>query len=373
MKKGLLLFLVTFSLVTVQAQSEKRSLKPGFNAIEADESLLLFDAFMNRMPVEKYADSMGLSDFQLMYRSKSMGFDNLYDVWLHRDSIVVLMLRGTTQDSKSLLADFYCAMVPAIGEVKLNDSTKFNYKISADDRATVHAGFLAGFAFIANDFRATLDSLYKTGYRQFMVAGQSQGGALVYYTSAWLHYLSADGIYPGLIVKSYAAASPKMANSYFVYDYDHWTRSEWSFSITNSFDPIPEMPLTTQQLIPDINKENPLLAAKLGLKSEPFLKRMALKFAYNQMERKATKSSKSYQKYLGKYVGKFIGNMLPELELPEHVNTTYFLRPGVPISLVPTAEYFDYFNAKKIDYYNHSIEAYRYLLRMQYKELPAMN
>lgn len=373
MKNKLLLFFVLVLVFSVHSQNEKRSLKPAFNALEADETLVLFDAFMNRIPVKKYADSVGLSDYKLLYRSKSMGLDNLYDVWLHKDSIVVLSLRGTTHDSKSLLADFYCAMVPGKGTIQLNDSTKFDYKIAADDRATVHAGFLAGFAFIANDFQPLLDSLYKSGFRQFMIGGQSQGGALVYYASAWLYYLSADGVYPDLILKSYAAASPKMANSYFVYDYDHWSRSEWSFSITNSFDPIPEMPLTTQQLIQDINASNPLVAAKSGLKSAPLLKRMVLKSAYNKMERKATKSSKSYQKYLGKYVGKFIGNKLPQLKMPEHVNTTYFMRPGVPVSLVPNDAYFNYFNAKKIEAYNHSIEAYRYLLRLQYSELPELN
>lgn len=324
---------------------------------------------MNKVPVEKFADSAALKEYRFSYRSPSIGLDNLWDLWIRSDSAVVLMLRGTTKDPKSLLADFYCAMIPAKGSIRLSEKEAFDYKIAEHEQAAVHAGFLAGFAYIANDARPKIDSLYKAGYRNYIVAGHSQGGALVYYASAWLYYLEKDALYPGIKVKAYATASPKTGNMYFVYDYDHIMRSEWAFSVTNSKDPVPEMPFTTQQLIPDMNQPNPLIAAKQGLKKQPLFKRMFLTSAYNKMDKKAVKSSKAYQKYLGKFVGKFVSDMVPGIQLPAPVNTTYFLRPGVPISFVPEETYFEYFKERNNDYYHHGIEPYRFLLRQQYDGL----
>lgn len=368
MKNNLFLPILFISITSSFAQLPYK-FSSGFNPRECDEILLLNDAFMNRVPVEKFADSVSLTEYRFIYRSPSVGLDNLWDLWVRSDSTIVMMLRGTTSDPKSLLADFYCAMIPAKGRVALSETESFDYKIAEHDRAAVHAGFLAGFAYVAYDAQPKIDSLYKAGYRNFLVGGHSQGGALVYYASAWLYYLEKDGVYPNIKVKAYATASPKMGNMYFVYDYDHIMRSEWAFSVTNSKDPVPEMPFTAQQLIPDMNEPNPLVAAKKGLKKQPLFKRMFLTNAYNKMDKKAVKSSKAYQKYLGKFVGKFVGDMVPGLKLPEPVNTTYFLRPGVPISLVPKEAYFEFFKESGNDYYHHGIESYRFLLRKQYEEL----
>ncbi|NGF74831.1 lipase family protein [Fluviicola sp. SGL-29] len=342
---------------------------PGFIPQECDEILQLNDAFMNKVPVERFADSAGLTDYRFVYRSPAMGLDNLWDLWVRSDSTVVLMLRGTTGDPKSLLADFYCAMMPATGTVKLSETQSFQYKIAEHEQAAVHAGFLTGFAYIANDAQQKIDSLYKAGYHNYLVGGHSQGGSLVYYVSAWLYYLKKDGVYPDMQVKAYATAPPKMGNMYFVYNYDHIMRSEWAFSVTNSKDPVPEMPFTTQQLAPDMNEPNPLVDARQGLKKQPLIKRMFLSSAYNKMNKKAIKSAKSYQKYLGRYVGKFINGMVPGLQLPDPVNSAYFLRPGVPISFVPEQNYFDFYKDNKSPYYHHGIEPYRFLLRQQYEGL----
>lgn len=370
--KNKLLPMIFLFLTQITSAQLPYQFAPGFIPRECDEMLLLNDAFMNRVPVEKFADSVSLSEYRFIYRSPSMGLDNLWDLWIRSDSTVVLMLRGTTGDPKSLLADFYCAMIPAKGKVILSETESFDYKVAAHEQAAVHAGFLAGFAYIANDARPKIDSLYRSGYRNYLVAGHSQGGALVYYASAWLYYLEKDGVYPGIRVKAYATASPKMGNMYFVYDYDHIMRAEWAFSVTNSKDPVPEMPFTTQQLVPDMNEPNPLVEAKKGLKKLPLIKRMFLTSAYNKMNKKAIKSAKSYQKYLGKYVGGFINGMVPALQLPAPVNSTYFLRPGVPVSFVPDDNYFEFFKVNDGKYYHHGIQPYRFLLRQQYEGLESL-
>jgi hypothetical protein len=142
--------------------------------------------------------------------------------------------------------------------------------------------------------------------------------------SAWLMQFRKDKVYPGIQVKTYASAAPKMGNIYFVYDYDNAMHGEWSYSIVNTADPIPEMPLTTQQLEIDMNTPNPLINLAKRFDDLPFFKRIVLKHAYNSMRKKARKSSEAYQKYLGGYAGKIIKGMQPGIELPEPVKTTYF-------------------------------------------------
>lgn len=86
------------------------------------------------------------------------------------------------------------------------------------------------------------------------------------------------------------------------------------------------------------------------------------------MKNSAQKSSEAYQKYLGKYVGDFIHKSLPELQLPNPVKTTYFVRPGVPIVLSANEAYKEKFKNAAL-YFDHGIDPYRYLLRQYYQGL----
>jgi len=261
-------------------------------------------------------------------------------------------------------------MIPAKGTIKLDKGNAFEYQLANDPRAAVHAGFLIGFVYLANEIQPKIDELVFKGYRKFIIGGHSQGGALTYYFSAWLMQLQKNGVYKDIQVKTYASAPPKMGNMYFAYDYDNANLSLWSFSIVNTADPIPEMPFTTQQIDIDMNEPNPILNLVKRFDDLPLVKRVFLKSAFNKMSKRARKSSEAYQKYLGKHVGDFIHNSLPEMELPELVPTTYFVRPGVPIVLSANDIYWEYCKDKP-KYFHHGIDPYRFLLRQYYEELPS--
>ncbi len=323
-------------------------------------------AFLDTTPGNRFEGFVPHHRFS--YRSANIGLDNAWDLWLRDDSTVVIALRGTTADAKSILADFFCAMSPAQGKLMLLPGDTLAYKLAEYDKAAVHTGFLLGFGFLARDIRPRVDSLYALGYRQYVVTGHSQGGALCYYVSAWLYYLEKNGTYPDLLVKTYASAAPKVGNMYFAYDYDHIARAEWAFSVVNTADPVPEIPLTTQQVDVDMNEPNPILGLMKRFDDLPFFKRLVLKRAFNRMRKGAAKSSAAYQRYLGGYTGKFILDLVPGLALPDTVNTTYFVRPGVPITLMVNEAYFTHFEelAKQGPYYHHNPITYRYLLRQYY-------
>lgn len=173
---------------------------------------------------------------------------------------------------------------------------------------------------------------------------------------------------PGIKVKSYASAPPKMGNMYFVYDFDNANSSLWSYSVVNTADPVPEMPFTTQQVDVDMNEPNPILNLVKRFDDLPLLKRVVFKGTFRKMQNRARKSSEAYQKYLGKYVGGFLHASLPELKLPDPVKTTYFLRPGVPITLSVNTAYWKKFEGAP-NYFHHGIDSYRFLLRQYYSDV----
>jgi len=352
-------------------QENGRGLQPVFNAKECDELLQLNLAFLDTSKTNAFKDF--LAGYRFIYRSPTLGLDNMWDLWMREDSVVVISIRGTTADPKSILADFYCAMLPSNGEVVLPVKDTVRYLLASDNRAAVQAGFLVGFAYMSNDIRPKLDSLYRLGYHQYLVTGHSQGGSLCYYVSSWLHHLKAQAVYPMLTVKTYASAPTKMCNMYFAYDYDNLTRSKWTYNIINAADPIPEVPFTTQQIETDINQPNPFMSLYKKLNDLPWLKRIFLKHAFNKMRRGAEKSSKAYQKYLGGYSEKILKQMLPGLELPKTLNTTYFFRPGVSIVLSTNDRYYQRFDHDNDGpYYHHGIVPYRFLLREYYDGLPPL-
>ncbi|WP_222165478.1 lipase family protein [Edaphocola aurantiacus] len=353
-----------------QLTAPEFNLRPGFDPLECEDILHLNFAFLDTVLSHKFEGF--LEGYHIYYRSPSVGLDNAADMWLRDDSTVVIMLRGTTAKMESILEDFYCAMVPAQGSVSLSKHKSFAYQLASDPRAAVHAGFLIGFVYLADQIQPKIHDLYTKGYRKFIVGGHSQGGALCYYVSAWLMQERNKGILRDIIVKTYASAPPKMGNMYFAYDYDNANLSQWSFSIVNTEDPVPEMPLTTQQVDIDINEPNPLLNLMQRIDEMSLLKRFYInrKVNFKKMKKQARKSSEAYQKYLGRSLGSIIQKTLPEMVLPASVPTTYFVRPGVPITLAATDEYRAYCkNAPK--YFHHGIDPYRFLLRQYYKGLPA--
>jgi len=369
--KTIILFFTCFWLFgfTLVAQTSSVRLAPGFDPQECDDMLRLNFAFLDTTPGNRFKNF--LPNHRFVYRSENIGLDNAWDLWIRGDSTVVLVLRGTTADPKSILADFLCSMSPAQGTLILPFGDTIAYQMAADKKAAVHTGFLVGFGFVAHDMTPKIDSLYSGGYRDFIITGHSQGGSLCYYVSAWLYYLDKKGTYPNLRIKTYASAPPKVGNMYFAYDYDNATRAQWAFSIVNTADPVPEMPFTTQQVDLDMNEPNPILNLMKRFDNLPFFKRLVLKRAFNRMRKGAKKSSDAYQKYLGGYTAKFLQNTVPGLAIPPTVNTSYFVRPGVPITLTANDAYYNYFQdlAKEGPYYHHNPKAYRYLLRQYYSGL----
>lgn len=131
-------------------------------------------------------------------------------------------------------------MVPAKGTLKISKDFVFDYHLSDDSRATVHTGWLIATAFLSRDMLPKIDSLYKTGHKEFYIMGHSQGGAIAYLLTSLLLKMQKNGQLPNDIqFKTYCSAAPKPGNLYFAYDYENMVKTGWALTVTNEADWVP--------------------------------------------------------------------------------------------------------------------------------------
>lgn len=305
------------------------------------------------------------TDYERIYRSPELGLKNRWDFWLSRDKrIMVVSLRGTINDPVSWLENFYSAMVPAKGEIQLNDSTTFTYTFSKNPKATVHAGWTVGIAYLAPDILAQLKEQYKKGTKQLIVMGHSQGGALAFLLTSYLRYQIEEKRLPAdLLIKTYCSAAPKPGNLFYAYDYDFITRGGWAFNVVNAVDWVPETPFSLQTL-EDFNQLNPFGSIDQVLnKQKPFYVRWYLKRAFNKLDKSSKKARKNFEKYLGKTLFKQIHKTLPQSKEPVYAETMNYMRAGVPIVLQPDSAYYKlYPDTGKNVFVHHALKAYATLL-----------
>lgn len=349
--------LLLFFAVTTHAQK----LKPGFDK-EEYRQLMYVSARTTASP-NYYKQFPEPSHFKMLYQSKPMGLDNLWDLWKDEDNIAVISIRGTTSNGLSWLENFYAAMVPANGELKVEDDYTFKYQLATNPRATVHVGWLLGLAFLSRDMMPKIDSLYKTGVKDFYVTGHSQGGALAYLLTAHLYHLQKQNLLPADIkLKTYCSAAPKPGNLYFAYDYEALTQNGWAYNVVNSADWVPETPFSIQTLN-DFNTTNPFVNAKNVIKKMGFPKNLIMKLVYNKMDRKTRKAMKYYCKNLGKRVGKMLQKSLPGFEPPQYAENMNYVRTGCFIVLLADDAYYEQFpDSKENAFAHHLHKNYLYLL-----------
>lgn len=337
-------------------------LSPYFNKVEYRELLLIsFRTTTNEKYYKKYPAPR---NYQLVYQSKVVGMDNLWQLWLNRSkTIAVVSIRGTTIKPESSLANFYAAMVPATGDLHLSKTDTFQYYLADNPKAAVHVGWLISMAYLSRDIVPKIDSLYKTGVKEFLLMGHSQGGAINYLLTAYLYGLQHKGVIPKDIrFKTYCSAAPKPGNLYFAYYYEKLTQNGWGYNVVNAADWVPETPISIQTLN-DINSPNPFENAKEGFKNLKFPRNVVAKHIYNQLDKPTKKAQRKYEKYLGQMTSKFIRKKLTGFIPPEeYVHSSYYVRTGTTIVLYPGKDYFDFFAKDKDSFFlHHGLEYYLYL------------
>ncbi|NDC79343.1 MAG: hypothetical protein EBZ67_15970, partial [Chitinophagia bacterium] len=271
----------------------------GFCQFDAKEYLDLVDVSRSTHARDTASPSRrGLSrTYTRLYRSPERGLLNRWELWMRDDGTAVISLRGTVQQQASWLENFFAAMLPASGRLRVDDTTEFEYRLSADPAAAVHAGWTLGLAHLAPDIVPRLDSLCRqAGTRKVLIFGHSQGGALACLLTSYLHYRRVAGLLPAdLVMKTYASASPKPGNTYYAYDYEHITAEGRGFTVVNTADWVPETPGSVQTF-GDLRPDSPLGDAETLLGRQPWPVRPVLRSVYRSLRRAPERTLDRFQR-----------------------------------------------------------------------------
>lgn len=353
-------FLVLVGLSTSIAFAQGR-LKAGFDKEELIEIIKISSWQLDSMYNPKFPKP---KRFELAYRSKYMGLNNRWDLWLSNDSIAVISIRQSTKKQSNLFENAYAAMVHAQGELKISNDFTFKYALTKDTNAAVHTGWLIGTAFLAQDIIPKIKAQYQLGIRDFIIAGHSLGGAVATLMTAHLRSLQKSGQLPSDIqLKTYCSAAPKVGNLRFAYAYEKLTAGGWGFNVINPADWTPEAPFTIQAFN-DLNAINPIVYAQNNKKNMKFKEQFIFNFLTKKLSKPTKKAQRKYQRLLGKTISKYVRNYLPEFEPPVYFPSMHYVRTGQQIILNADEKYFSIFkNNPKNMWTHHSFEAYLYLAR----------
>ncbi|SEI41753.1 Lipase (class 3) [Dyadobacter sp. SG02] len=358
---------VVFMLGVLAAQSvfsQAVKLKPGFDKDEYKELMYihssLYDTSMTRRGTFRIPRP---TKFDSVYSSPVMGLDNRWGLWKNKSSIGVINLRGTTMNAVGWLENFYAAMVPARGELQITKDYTFKYHLADNPKAAVHIGWLLGTAYLARDILPKIDSLYKTGVKDFLIMGHSQGGALGYLLTAHLYSLQKQGALPKDIrFKTYASAAPKVGNTYFAYEYEHLVDGGWGYNVINSADWVPEVPFSVQTLA-DFNNTNPFKNIDGIIRKQKLIARIGMRHAYKGLRKPSEKAQRNYEKYLGQYAGKIVSKNLPEYQSPAFYKSSNYVRTGPTVVLLATDGYYKQFeDSDKNVFIHHGLQPYLHLI-----------
>jgi len=339
MKKTI--YLTAFLSILIFGSTYAQVLKPGFNKAECIEMLRISSRFGQGNYVKNFPEPV---HYKMDYRSPITGLDNCWDLWVGKpndawSSTAVISLRGTTQNTVSWLANFYAAMIPATGELQISKTDTFKYQLSSNPKAAVHTGWMISLAFMSKGILHKIDSCYKQGIKEIIITGHSQGGAIAYLLTAYLYNLQKQNQLPADIrLKTYCTAAPKPGNLFFAYEYEATTRN-WAYNMVNSADWVPETPMSVQ-ILNDFNATNPFTNVKATISKMPFPKNLAMRYAFNRLDKPTRRAQRNYQKYLGTFTSKMVKEQIPGYMPPKYFESSNYVRTGNMVVLLVDEDYY---------------------------------
>lgn len=349
-------------MFTCFLSSQAQKLKPGFDKEEYIELLKIIQKQHVEIALWPGDTLIPKPQSAFAYRSPAIGIANMWDLWIRKDKVGILSVRGTVNDPVSWLSNLYAAMVPAKGTLKLAGDFQFDYHLADDPKANVHVGWLISTAYIARDMAPKIDSCYKAGMKEFLIVGHSQGGAICFLLTSHLERLKTEGRLPKDIrFKTYCSAAPKPGNLYYAYAFENLTRDGWGFNVVNTADWVPEVPFSIQTKH-DFNTTNFFVLADPMIKKQKLAGRVIAKHVYRKLTKPGLKAQQKYELYLGRMASKSVKKILPEFEAPKYAECNNYVRTGHTIPLFAKEDYYAKYPDSKTDIWVHHFAApYLYL------------
>jgi len=227
------------------ASSTFAQLSEGFDPREAKSLIALCNSYTF---IELYSSDSSIipEGYQKVFTSEEMSMDNIFQVY-EGDNIGVINFRGSTKETISWVENFYSAMIPAKGIIKI-DSIDVPYKFATDTNAAVHAGYALTVVILAPVIIEQINKLNAKGIYNILLIGHSQGGALAQLSCAYLENLTDKKQFANNVYKTYAFANPMCGNKEFADEYNiRYSDRNMNYSIINPEDLVPKLPLNYQE------------------------------------------------------------------------------------------------------------------------------
>lgn len=356
------LSLIIFAIITLvhALHAQQRMLKAGFDKQEYIKCLRMASNFKENTLDTAYLITPPTT-FDKKYSSANIGFDNGWELWTSADSVVAISIRGSITTELSWMSNFNAGSIATKGTANIGEPTEYN--ICNDNNATVHAGWCYGMLYLAKEILPKLDSCYKQGYRNYIITGHSQGGAIAFLLTSHLYYLQSQNVIPNDITfKTYCSAAPKPGNMAFAYHFDYITRGGWAFNVVNAADWVPETPLSVQT-IDDFAPTNPFTHVDELIGQLTFPQNAKVRFLFHQLDQPTRKSERHLRKYLGETLGKMVQEKRPGYVQPTYRHCANYMRAGTPIVLMPDENYYKIYPRAydKDPFIHHIFRAYLFL------------
>lgn len=355
-----LLIIIGF-LIIVSNSSNAQNLKNGFDKNEYADLISLLS---KNDEDEKATLFTFPKNYDLVYTSPTMGFDNLWDLWLKGENTAVVGVRGSTNSTLSWLCNFYAAMSPAKGVYTLSNGKIVNYKLAENPKAAIHSGWLIASLHLADDMVPKLNDIASDGITNIYLAGHSQGGAISYLLLAHFLNLQKEGkLNANIQFKTYASAAPKPGNLFFAYEFESKTQNGSFFNVINALDWIPELSFTVQT-IDDLSNNNPLTTIDQKIKDLSFIKKFFIKHYVNRVVKPTNQSRDNLNDLFVNQVFKIIKKQFPEINEPTYVKSMNYVRTGNHHILIPNKDYLKiYPEDSENAFQHHMFSAYRLLTK----------
>lgn len=301
---------------------------PGFDAKEARDFIQICNSFTY---LELEGSDVGIipKEYNRIYTSPAFGMDNMFQVYVHQSGTkAVLNFRGSTDKKSSWLENMYSSLVPAKDTI-FKEDTVFTYTCAENPDAAIHAGYILGLSYCADDILKQIHFLNKQGIYTIYITGHSQGGALAQMTRAWLSFLPDSRLNPGNSFKVYAFANPMIGNSVFAEEYEQrFAGPGYSFLIHNPDDIVPKMPVSYNDSTFWKSNFQTILFDRENFSFKESMKEGLLTMMGSKVGGFNNKISNNVQGELVKLLGDF--------KMPKYRKESNFRHTSKPILLPPT-------------------------------------
>lgn len=318
------LFLNIAFLISIQSFAQ---IENGFNKEEVRDMISICNSFTF---IDLYNSDAAIlpKGYEKIYSSGVFGMDNKYQIY-KKNEIAVINLRGSTDKKISWLENFYSAMIPAQGIIKIAGED-FNYCFAKDTAAAIHSGYALGMAYLSKDLLYHINILNNQGIFNIIITGHSQGGALANVLRAYLENLSNYEISKNNKFKTYAFAAPMIGNKALIAEYnERYCTNNSSYNIVNPSDPIPNMPLS-------FNEDNYMQDNLKNLFSDNGSyspKRMMTDILFNTFEGTLNKTVKMMSNSVSNQISKDLGTV----EMPPYDQDINYYKVDNRIDINPVA------------------------------------